>query len=143
MPKSVILSDLLTDGIIVQVLKIANLVNEYRKYFLAKWSKLWNFPQMSPNYGVTDRFVFKSAKSLNTFLWVIEYWCKAQTVKFAWRIYSEKTKENLKLSQNSFLMLELRKVYFEVSQKPKSNLQDKRILVQVSKMQNLPLKFKT
>ena len=57
----------------------ANLVDAFSwSIFLEKRGKPWNFLKNFSHIGVSYKFVFKSAKSLNWIFWVIEYWCKAQ-----------------------------------------------------------------
>ena len=63
-------------GILVQGLKMSNLVDEYKIIFLGKRSKRWNFLETFFLYLSFQWFFLKSVKSLNRTLWTTESWLK-------------------------------------------------------------------
>ena len=77
-----------------------------------------------------------SAKSLNRIFWATEYWYNVGECKLGQKLqihFSGKTSQSLKLFQKIINFLKFAIKWFKVCQKPKSNLLNCWILIQVSK----------
>ena len=104
------------------------------------------FQKLFYHIGVTYTLVLESFKSVNRNFWVIEYWYKTLKCK----IWSTKTKPlfwkkqaNLETFQKILPILQFPIFFFEVCQKPNSNLQSDWILVEGLKIPNLLNEYKT
>ena len=64
-------------GILVQDLKMPNLVAESKPFFWESKPNVENLQKPSPNISVSYELVLKSVKSLNRILWATGYWFKA------------------------------------------------------------------
>ena len=118
-----------------------------KPFFWESEANLETLHKLSPYIWVSYKFVLKSVKSLNRILWATKYWFK--TLKC--QIWFTNTKPFFLGKRGSrwdapktfSLYLSFLKIYFEVCQKPKSNLMSYRILVQGFKMPNLVDEYKT
>ena len=118
-----------------------------KPFFWESEAKVETLPKHSSYIWVSYKFVLKSVKSLNWILWATKYWFK--TLKC--QIWFTNTKPFFLGKRGSrwdapktfSLYLSFLKIYFEVCQKPKSNLMSYRILVQGFKMPNLVDEYKS
>ena len=59
-----------------------------KPFFWDSETNLWTVQKLSPNLGVSYKFVLKSVKSLNRIFWTMEYWFKA----LQYQIFSTNTR---------------------------------------------------
>ena len=89
--------------------------------------------KLSPYIGIYYNFVLKSVKSLNRIFWIMEHWFKA----LEWQIWFMIKKHFFRSRRNLWALQKLSpcigvsfKKFFEVFEKPKSNILSYWILVQ-------------
>lgn len=78
-----VMSNRLSDWILVKKLKGVKYPRRIQNLFLRKWAKHWLFRKRFSSYhiGVSCKLVLKSAICLTRILWVVKYWQKASKRK--------------------------------------------------------------
>ena len=87
-------------------------------FFWEDETNLVTLQKLFPYIGVSDKFVLKSAKTLNRIFWAMEYWFKA----LEFQIWSMNTKPFFKESEAKLETLQKLSLYFGISYKFALNL---------------------